>query len=865
MQKNPILFPGKIRAGIAQQALATGFLAMLVTAAPLWAQPFVPQYSLAPGWVNEPGFDIQTAASGVVAGRQQVAASAASAAAFGVLGSDSSPSSITYLPAAPANTSGDVWYAASTLQNRYLFGGQTNYSAFTLSQTGNFGSGVTVRFLQPDGYLSSVVNGVSLATNQNGFVETAVGTVSGFIIPEAAWWEDGSFQLLPGASGGYSIANAVSGYESTEYYNNDRGDYEPTNVPAFYVVGTAGTNFTSPEHAYLWTRGTYAGAGYMPIDIHPAGFASSEALGVGDVYANAYGGTGTWFVGDAVPTGGGDAHALIWENDYNQVHDVHPAGFQSSSARATAFSHTVGVATTTNGLTHAILWAGFTPVDLHGYFPGATDSEATGITPDGRIAGSYHDASQQLIPFVLVPLAPPPLTATNIAKDTLVDTNGLQFFKLYSPQYYSAAINDSGVTSFIAQNSQLPDISVIFTRVPGGPPVPRLSQYEPLAGGLISGIENYSLDGTGQIHAIVDVNEDNETKEVLVQTNGVTSVLTKIGDLLPDGAPIGAIDYLTTSEDGQVVLTGADTNGGAFLLLRKGNTTTLVTHQPAGYTSGTNLASFLDGFAVGGISTNGTVVFTADRYIYTDPYDKYNAGRSLFRWSSGKLTELLPLGSALPPGLRLARAEDNAINTRGDIVLYGFATNSLGTSAEGYWRRPAGQTNWEGIVLTYDYAPSGVIDALNGGRFVLNNAGALLFNALVDGQPVDLISRPGQPLANFRAGQDTNGLLDLNTGSFNVHEESVSIPTSSPTDERDLVEFYAPRPGLANVQPAGAGVVFDLQAPALNRPYAILATTNYSGPWSLMTTIWATNSLTTVSDTNDCGDSKCFFRAQRVP
>jgi len=862
---NQTLFPGKFLVATAHPALRVwllpGWLALLGATAPLPAQPFAPQYALAPGWPNYVGYNLQAAARGVVAGQQQLAAPAKSAAAISFLAKDSSPGITSYLPAAPGS-SGNAYNAVSTLQNRYLFGGQTNDIAFTFSQTGTFGSTPLYRNLQPTGYLSSVVNGVALATNGNAFVETAVGVVSAFIIPQAAWWENGSFQLLPTPSGGYSVANAVSGYQVTYYYNDD--DEEPTNVPAYYIVGAAGTNYYSPEHAWVWTRGNYPGAGYTATDIHPDGFASSEALGVGDTYADAGGDTGKWFVGDAVPAGGSNAHALIWDEGFDP-HDVHPAGFQSSSARATAFNHTVGIATTTNGLTHAMLWAGYAPVDLHGYFPGAIDSQATGIAPDGRIVGSYHNASEQLIPFVLIPQALPPLTATNIAGDTLVDTNNLLAFGLSTVQFYSASINDAGVAGFVADNSQYPATSVIFTRSPGGPPVPRLALYEPLAGGLVSDFIMYALDGASQIHALVDVDGNYDGEEVLVQTNGLTSVLTQVGDSLPDGGMIGQLNDLATSDDGRVVLDGSDANGGEFLLLRAGNATSLITHQPGGYPGNTNLSGVLSGFGVGGVSTNGDVVFTADRYVYTDPYDKYNAGRSLFLWSRGALTELLPIGGTVAPGLGLSRAEAGAINARGDIVLYGYAMNSLGAYSLGFWRRLAGQTNWETVVLEGGDSPSGVIDSLQYGSFAFNNAGAVLFYALVEGQAAHLISRPGEPLANFRPGQDANGTLDLYPGSLNAQEESVTIPTGIQTGQTDQIEFYSPRPGLANARPAGAGLTFALQAPVLDRPYAILATTNLPGPWSPLATLWPTNTLTTVSDPNAAGASQRFFQARRIP
>jgi hypothetical protein len=835
--------------------------ALIATALPiaLKAQLFAPTFQTAPGWDAIPGFEILGMGDGVVVGQQQRDAPQLASATAAFLAPDGSLSAQLYLSPQPGGSGpGDQYLAASRSGSRYLFGGQTNGSAITYSQDGVFGGSPSFFPLQPVGYPASVVSGVHLSTNGDGFREIAVGSVTTVTGPQAAWWEDGAFQLLLPANPGPSIAHGLSGYQTIYDFSAGTTEYRP----AYEAVGEYSATDLGPARACVWLRTSTSSPTYDQYDIHPDGFANSRALGVGDAYFGYITDSTVdkWVVGDGQPSGSSDRHALIWDVD-RLAHDVHPTGFQASSARVTANNLAAGVAIAATGHTHAMLWAGFTPVDLHPYFTNAVDSEATGISNDGRVAGFYKDVNSRLFPFVLLMQPPSPPQSDAISRVELVATNDLAAFGLVGYQMYDAVINDAGTTSFRAyDNSDSPYPSAVFTRAPGGPLVPRIATGQPLAGGLISGITQHALDENNTVHAVVAIGSDSTEVAARFHQDGGAEVLAKTGDALPDGAVIQQLFTAMASADGRSLVMGYDMDNNDFILLNQSGTNALVIRQQIGYPTATNTPNNFFELGPGGVSTNGEVIFFGRRRIYTAPRDWTQTARSLWSWRDGPLTEILPLGALISADWRLTQLTRGMINSAGDIAIFGSATNSAGVEEFGLWRRRSGETAWENIVFNDGLAPGGEIIMLDFGNSAINSSGEVLFSAIVAGQYRHLIARLGAPLANYRAGGDASGVLTFSMGSFNRHEESVAIRQDSTTGNSLSIEFYCPRPTVVNAAPSGAGMAFDF----------VESAGEVAGPWSTWAAQFnATGSLTHFVDSNpplgDGVSAHRYFRAQRIP
>jgi hypothetical protein len=132
------------------------------------------------------------------------------------------------------------------------------------------------------------------------------------------------------------------------------------------VVATGAPTLDVTPHALMW-RGTPQAT----VDLHPAGYVNSSALGV----------RGTQQVGYAQAAGG--VHAMLWSGTAASATDLHPAGYDSSTAQATDGSRQGGWGMFTDRVSgtlvrHALLWSG------------GADS-AVNLTPTGSLDAQIHD------------------------------------------------------------------------------------------------------------------------------------------------------------------------------------------------------------------------------------------------------------------------------------------------------------------------------------------------------------------------------------------------------------------------------------------------------------------------------------------
>ena len=105
-------------------------------------------------------------------------------------------------------------------------------------------------------------------------------------------------------------------------------------------------------------------------------------------------------------------HALLWAHTAASVVDLHPAGFDDSSATGVSELKQVGWGrfVLPNGATttHALVWSGSAAsvLDLNQFLPvGADGAQATGIDTGGTIAGTAFVAGQRHA-VLWVPAAP---------------------------------------------------------------------------------------------------------------------------------------------------------------------------------------------------------------------------------------------------------------------------------------------------------------------------------------------------------------------------------------------------------------------------------------------------------------------------
>lgn len=142
-----------------------------------------------------------------------------------------------------------------------------------------------------------------------------------------------------------------------------------SNTPQFY------------EHAILWN------ANGVGVDLHPAGFLESIAVGTDGVHQ----------VGRVPNNGRGlVSHAFLWSGTAASVVDLHPAGFHSSAAYGVQGNQQVGSgAFEAGGLPHALVWNGTaaSAVDLHpAQFPGFQASTAYGTDGTRQVGEAQNHA-----------------------------------------------------------------------------------------------------------------------------------------------------------------------------------------------------------------------------------------------------------------------------------------------------------------------------------------------------------------------------------------------------------------------------------------------------------------------------------------
>src|SRR5689334_1054915 len=113
---------------------------------------------------------------------------------------------------------------------------------------------------------------------------------------------------------------------------------------------------------------------YTAVDLNPAGFVDSYALGIA--------GTGVAGYGSSTAAAHTNYHALLWNRSSGSFIDLNPTGFNSTFAYGASGTQQIGsgfgAATGGPQIAHALLWSGSaTAVDLNP--AGFTQSQGYGI------------------------------------------------------------------------------------------------------------------------------------------------------------------------------------------------------------------------------------------------------------------------------------------------------------------------------------------------------------------------------------------------------------------------------------------------------------------------------------------------------
>jgi hypothetical protein len=147
-------------------------------------------------------------------------------------------------------------------------------------------------------------------------------------------------------------------------------------------VGYGGSS--AGNHGLLWHGGANG-----RVDLHPQGFIQSYAVGVSGGQQVGYGSLNPRpeFMEESGPF-----HALLWGGSPGSVVDLHPRGFADSQALGISGGQQVGwgAGVTTENFRHALLWrsTAASVVDLHAFLPpGFVGSIASGIDVNGDIVG----------------------------------------------------------------------------------------------------------------------------------------------------------------------------------------------------------------------------------------------------------------------------------------------------------------------------------------------------------------------------------------------------------------------------------------------------------------------------------------------
>lgn len=236
-------------------------------------------------------------------------------------------------------------------------------------------TGSTCVDLQPSGYNFSYCLGIR-SGKQVGYAQSQSYFVTG---SHAFCWYGSAasgVDLHPATTYPYSRATACSDSDEVGYVS----------LTAWGEGESLGYHINS--HAYRWQGSAATG-----VDLHPAGFDSSEALCSNGTQQ------GGWGYSALSAT---KLHALLWSGDAASFVDLHPAGY--SESRINALNATqqvgeawVGVPGAAGSVRHAVAWSGTADsvIDLNQFLPrGYTHGVATGIDADGQIVGYAYNTLQ---------------------------------------------------------------------------------------------------------------------------------------------------------------------------------------------------------------------------------------------------------------------------------------------------------------------------------------------------------------------------------------------------------------------------------------------------------------------------------------
>lgn len=251
----------------------------------------------------------------------------------------------------------------------YVVGGRYPYIVYYYRPLLWTGSAASVVDLHPAGFGDCWVHGVG------GGQEVGYGSASVYISKKVGYVAR-DHALLWAGSAASVVDLHPAGFTSSAAYGvagGQQGGYDITSVHINKKVG-----YVVRDHALLW-----AGTAASVVDLHPAGFTSSLAYGVG----------GGQQVGYGVYTDE-NQHALLWAGSAASAVDLHPAGFASSVAKRVHNGHQVGYGQYADLTQHALVWNGTAAsvVDLHPFLPaGYPSSVATGIDAAGNVVGYAWD------------------------------------------------------------------------------------------------------------------------------------------------------------------------------------------------------------------------------------------------------------------------------------------------------------------------------------------------------------------------------------------------------------------------------------------------------------------------------------------
>lgn len=154
--------------------------------------------------------------------------------------------------------------------------------------------------------------------------------------------------------------------------------------------GKAGFGATLSEtKAMLWH-----GSSNNFVWLHPQnGFATSQALATDGIQE-----VGSGIVASNIRLTPSVTHALLWAHTAVSVIDLQPAGFDQSYAVGVSEGKQVGYGTLAPGGTHALVWKGTagSVIDLQAFLSAAfVSSQATAIDTGGTITGIAYDGAQR--------------------------------------------------------------------------------------------------------------------------------------------------------------------------------------------------------------------------------------------------------------------------------------------------------------------------------------------------------------------------------------------------------------------------------------------------------------------------------------